>query len=116
MTFWENNDHQTCYYCKLHHPRVEAGGIWHCPNPLCKGPGAQVWRMKCKSYQELPNESHTVDSQEIVAIALEMMAKEPDEVLKAHVLNCVPNWTCEKENTEVVRTATGVCLIVEQEE
>ena len=27
-------DPNTCYYCGLHHDRVEAGGVYHCPNNL----------------------------------------------------------------------------------
>lgn len=41
-------DHYTCYYCKLAHKRVEAGGMWHCPNITCSGPGGAYYRSKLK--------------------------------------------------------------------
>ena len=114
--FWENKSHLTCYYCKLHHKNVEAGGMWHCPNPLCTGPGAAYWRSKCKSYREFPNGTHTVDPEELIQLAMTMMETETDEVLRAHVLDSVKLWRRDREHTEVVRTATGVCLVVEQDE
>ena len=33
-------DPLTCFYCDLNDPKVEAGGLWHCPNRFCQGPGA----------------------------------------------------------------------------
>jgi len=33
-------DPLTCLYCGLNDPAVEAGGIHHCPNRFCQGPGA----------------------------------------------------------------------------
>lgn len=41
-------DHQTCHYCELTHPHVEAGGVYHCPNPLCPGCGAAYWRLRAR--------------------------------------------------------------------
>lgn len=31
--------YQRCYYCKVEDARVEGGGLWHCPNDACTGPG-----------------------------------------------------------------------------
>lgn len=45
-------DPQTCYYCGHHSPRVEAGGIWHCPNLFCLGPGAFYSRTKAGYHGE----------------------------------------------------------------
>lgn len=41
-------DHYTCYYCNLAHKKVEAGGMWYCPNIACKGPGGTYYRSKLK--------------------------------------------------------------------
>jgi hypothetical protein len=56
----------TCYYCDLEHPRVEAGGIYYCPNFLCTGPGGAPHRRKLASYAEgcYPKSGHTVDEEE----------------------------------------------------
>lgn len=43
----------TCYYCGYFDKRVEASGIWHCPNPVCQGPGADWFRRKLDSYEDL---------------------------------------------------------------
>ena len=60
---------ETCHYCGLTDDRVEAGGVYHCPNPICPGCGAAYWRKElCKSYKDLPNGNHTVDSEELAAI------------------------------------------------
>jgi hypothetical protein len=116
MSFWDSKDHLTCYYCKLQHKNVEAGGMWHCPNPLCTGPGAATWRSKCKSYREFPNETHTVDPEELIQLAMTMMETEADEVLRSHVLDSVKIWRRDREHTEVVTTATGVRLVVDQDD
>lgn len=47
-----SSSHLTCHYCNLTHKKVEAGGIRHCPNVLCRGPGAGYWRSKLKSYKD----------------------------------------------------------------
>jgi len=90
--FWSNKDHLTCYYCKLTHDLVEAGGIWHCPNPLCTGPGAAYWRSQCKSYKEVSGDRETVDPLEMVEFAMAKMATETDAALKEHVLRSVARW------------------------
>lgn len=35
----------TCGSCGLTHPKVECGGIYHCPNPLCFGCGGHTHRV-----------------------------------------------------------------------
>jgi hypothetical protein len=54
----------TCYYCALRHPKVEAGGVWHCPNFACSGPGGATHRMKLKSCTDVGDNRHSVDEQE----------------------------------------------------
>jgi hypothetical protein len=58
-------DSYECYYCKLRDDRVEAGGVYFCPNPLCTGCGATPHRRKLKSYVEESN-GHSIDMQELV--------------------------------------------------
>jgi hypothetical protein len=54
-----------CHYCGLHHKNVEAGGVHHCPNPCCLGPGQSYARSKLKSYEDIGNGKHTVDLEEL---------------------------------------------------
>lgn len=55
-----------CYYCGLVHAKVEAGGVYYCPNRLCIGPGAWSHRKGLKSYQELTDGGYTVDPQDVL--------------------------------------------------
>ena len=50
-----------CFSCELDHPKVEASGIWYCPNALCMGTGGAWFRAKLDSYRETENYTHTVD-------------------------------------------------------
>lgn len=53
------------YLCDLCHKLVEAGGMWHCPNSFCDGPGAGYFRSRLDSYMEqYPDDRHTVDELE----------------------------------------------------
>ena len=66
IKFGEKNlaDHYTCHYCKLAHRKVEAGGMWFCPNVSCAGPGNHGARKQLVSYHENANGSHSVDNQD----------------------------------------------------
>jgi hypothetical protein len=57
----------TCFYCHLRHAKVEARGMWHCPNPTCPGPGAHWFRQKLMTYKATgePNGGHTVSDTEL---------------------------------------------------
>jgi hypothetical protein len=57
-------DHLTCYYCGLSNEKVEAAGIWHCPNPRCTGPGGAWFRSRLSSFTEVEAGRHTVDPDE----------------------------------------------------
>ena len=82
-------DHYTCYYCKLADEKVEAGGIWYCPNFTCSGPGAHTHRRKLSSYKENEDGTHTVDDEEWISEAenlLETMKEIPlKEAIKAGI-------------------------------
>jgi len=75
------DDHYTCYYCKLSHKRVEAGGVWHCPNVACSGPGAHYHRRKLKSYKETGDGKHTVDWGEWKVMVEEFLKENQDPSL-----------------------------------
>jgi predicted kinase len=45
-------DPTTCYYCGLKDPKVEAAGVWHCPNKFCSGPGAFAARAAAGYHDE----------------------------------------------------------------
>jgi hypothetical protein len=53
-----------CFYCDLESEKVEAQGIFYCPNALCNGPGASWFRCKLKSYKENPDGTESVDEEE----------------------------------------------------
>jgi len=56
---------EKCGFCKIKHKKVEAGGLWYCPNALCNGPGGQWFRRTLSSYEEDEYEStHIVDEKE----------------------------------------------------
>jgi len=89
-------DPNTCYYCGLHHDRVEAGGVYHCPNNLCTGPGAGGFRSTLKSYKETQGERHIVDPHEVVSAAIAKLADEPDQAIRAAVYASVSKWLPEE--------------------
>jgi hypothetical protein len=86
--------HETCHYCGLTHTRVEAGGMWHCPNVLCTGPGAASWRMQVPSFREEPGgRSHTVDDGEMSSFGLAYAsAITDDDSLAAHIRASASRW------------------------
>lgn len=51
----------TCNFCTFKSKKVEASGMWYCPNAYCSGPGGAWFRSKLKSYQENENGEHTVN-------------------------------------------------------
>lgn len=55
---------ETCFACALTHPKVEARGIWYCPNALCRGCGGAWFRIELDSYKDVDNNRHTVDPDE----------------------------------------------------
>jgi len=54
-----------CIYCKTESDKVEASGIYYCPNPECTGCGAAWFRSKLKSYKNTGVKTHTVCGQEL---------------------------------------------------
>jgi hypothetical protein len=82
MTFWTSperrQDTVTCHYCGLVDDRVEAGGVYYCPNPLCTGCGAAPHRRKLKSYADDPGDrKHSIDVEELYATYWPEMAARP---------------------------------------
>lgn len=56
---------ETCGACGLTHRKVEAQGIWYCPNAVCKGAGATWFRCSLKSYKDNRDGTHSVDKKEL---------------------------------------------------
>lgn len=87
------DSHYTCYYCKLEHKRVEAGGIHHCPNVLCTGPGASYWRSKLESHQD-HGSTQSVNALEAytkgLEYAREIEATEPE--IAAAIFRSSASW------------------------
>jgi hypothetical protein len=81
-----------CHYCGLIHKRVEAGGIYYCPNTLCLGPGAAYFRSTCKSYKEDRWGKHTVDTFELVGKALLELEKETDPEIRTKIVKSAIAW------------------------
>jgi hypothetical protein len=64
----------TCYYCKWKSNRVEAGGIYYCPNAYCPGPGGAWFRYTLNSYKEDKHcNRHTVSECEYYWKAMKYM-------------------------------------------
>ncbi len=59
----KQRDHLTCYSCGLRHELVEAGGVWHCPNPMCMMCGASWFKRSLKSYTEY-KQHYAIDEDE----------------------------------------------------
>ncbi len=58
----------TCFSCGYEHEKVEAQGMWHCPNALCMGVGGVWFRYNLNSYKEISSSNeHTVDEDEWLA-------------------------------------------------
>jgi hypothetical protein len=96
-------DHNTCYYCKLTHATVEAGGVWYCPNPLCTGPGAAWFRASLKSYKEIGQSGkHTVDAFEAIEQAFVHLRKDKnvDDAIRGHMKQSIVTWLDRSENSE----------------
>ena len=75
-------DHFTCFYCGLADTKVEAGGIWWCPNFTCEGPGGHSHRRNLKSYVEHPDGTHTVDPKEWASAAEEKVCSMEESPIK----------------------------------
>jgi hypothetical protein len=56
---------ETCASCGTTDPSVEANGIWHCPNALCRGVGAHWFRRRLKSYKDNVDSTHSVNEDEL---------------------------------------------------
>lgn len=69
-------DMNECMSCGLKHERVEARGVYFCPNPLCTVTGAAIYRTKLKSYVEHAYH-HEVDSLEWLLYGLSNLAEDP---------------------------------------
>jgi hypothetical protein len=96
--------HYTCHYCDLTHKRVEAGGMWFCPNPACVGPGAAYWRSQhLKSYRD-KGDQYTVDPKEMYHRGLEEALKldETEPAIAAAIRRSSHYWLRQANEQELV--------------
>ena len=75
----ERNIHK-CISCGLIHGDVEAGGVYHCPNPLCTVSGASWFKLKLQSYKD-QRDHYTVDEVELLAEGLKYMSTVKDPAI-----------------------------------
>jgi len=86
------DDHYTCYFCKLEHKNVEAGGMWACPNLACSGPGGHYHRRDLKSYKETNDGHHTIQILEYLDWIVENGKKITDPAIKLAIGKSVRKW------------------------
>lgn len=68
--------HCLCYSCGLSHPKVEAGGLWYCPNPGCRN--AHWFTAKLPSRRDDGPMSYTVDMEEWLEATRHYMLTPPE--------------------------------------
>lgn len=56
-------DYTICIYCGCHDERVEAGGMWFCPNPLCPGCGTH-WFLRTLEWHQETRGTYEVNREE----------------------------------------------------
>lgn len=85
---------ETCISCGLDDERVECGGIYHCPNPVCTVTGAVWARRPLKSYRDNDRENtHSVDVDELLAVYLpDLLALAPDAPMRLAAERSVERW------------------------
>lgn len=81
----------TCLGCGLTHRSVEAGGVWHCPNPCCRGVGAAAFRSRLKSYLEV-HDGYTVDPVEALVEGLIAAKQHQDPEIYEAAVRMIPFW------------------------
>lgn len=86
--------HYTCRGCGLTHKSVEAGGIWHCPNPFCGSAGNHYFRSRLKSYRSVDSSSHVIDDpDEWTTAAFDKAVRMSDAALRDFCLQ----WAAESD-------------------
>ncbi len=91
-SLFDSRAHLTCYYCELQHDKVEAGGLWYCPNPLCPGPGQASSRMLLRSYRETNSGRYTVNAAEVLAVGVGTLSRCEDDRIVAAIRRLIPRW------------------------
>ena len=78
MSNTSENNIETCRYCGVSDRRVEASGMWYCPNVLCTSPGTLWFRSTLPSYKDLGNHEYSVNREELDTLGKEYLkTKEP---------------------------------------
>lgn len=92
-------EHQICRGCGLADDRVEAGGVWYCPNEVCTATGAQTHRMKLPSFRN-GIDHHIVDAWEVIAHGEALLVGELDPAMRAAVERSLAGWRRSAEEIQ----------------
>ena len=100
--------HFQCYSCGLKHRKVEAGGIYYCPNPFCTISGATWFRKQLESFEPSLDNTYTVDNKEWYSTAVDYTIKEiKDPLILKYALQSakilmelIQNDKAQEEKTE----------------
>ena len=85
-----SRDIYTCYYCGYHDDKVEAGGLYHCPNKFCQGPG-NYWQRTVNGYQDKEGNQ---DEEQFYNMLFDL---EEEMVRNPHQHHLERSWTRMKE-------------------
>lgn len=66
-----------CFACGLEDESVEAGGLYHCPNPLCTGCGATYWKRENLDCKKTLDGIEISSKKEWITKALEVINEMP---------------------------------------
>lgn len=82
-----SRDGHLCIGCDLRDERVEAGGIYFCPNKFCPASGA--WNVRLKAgYQDAQGEQSDEQARRMYADLLAELEATGDANLKAVLATC----------------------------
>lgn len=81
--------HCVCIGCGLADRRVEAGGIYYCPNPACTAVGAYWSRRELASFKDIPEENkYIIDTEELIRY-VDSIDEELEEEVSIAAEKCI---------------------------
>jgi hypothetical protein len=75
-----DRDINKCFSCGLVDSKIEAGGIYHCPNPFCHGCGATCWKTQNLTVSKTKDGIEITDMKEWLDKATAEINKMPYEL------------------------------------